>query len=102
MENIIKMVMSIDEKASEIMKETEQYLENREKDIKDKIEAIRSEIMAKTRIDAKELYESIVKESEEEAEAIRNKTREECNELEGRFSKFKDKLEKQLFSRIFN
>jgi predicted lipase len=102
MENIIKMVVSIDQKASEIMKETQQYLETRERDIKDKIEAMRSDIMAKTKIDARELYESIVRESEEEAEVIRTKTREECNELEGRFSKFKDKLEKQLFSRIFS
>lgn len=102
MENIIKMVVSIDQKANDIIKQTEEYLETREKDIKEKIKAMRSEIMNNTKNEAKSLYESIVKEAEEEAEKIKSKTKEQCTDIENKFTKIKHILEKQLFSKIFS
>jgi len=101
MEEIIKMVISIDEKASDIMKQTQEYLETQEKDIRGKIEAMRSEIIEKTKSEAKSLYESAVNEADMEAEKIREKTKEECKSVESKFSKIKETLEEQLFSRIF-
>lgn len=102
MENIIKMVMSIDQKASDIMKQTQEYLDTREKDIRDKIEAMRAEIMDKTKSEAKALYDSIVEEAEMEAQKIQESTKEQCSNLESKFLKIRGKLEEQLFSRIFN
>lgn len=102
MENIIKEVLSIDQKASNIMKNTQDLLEIREKDVKEKIESIRMEIMNKTKIEAKELYDSIIKEAECEAEGIRNNSIQECENLESKYIKLKDKLENIIFSRIFS
>lgn len=102
MEEIMKMVMSIDQKASDIMKKTQEHLETREKDIKNKIECMRTEIIDKTKCEAKTLYETTVKEAEMEAERIKEKTKTECGVIEGKFLKMKEKLEEQLFSRIFN
>ncbi|KPU46245.1 hypothetical protein OXPF_01640 [Oxobacter pfennigii] len=101
MEDIIKMVMSIDKKASDIMKHTEESLEVKEKDIKDKIESMRKEIMDKTKNEAKVLCDDIIKEAELEALKIKEKSKQECNTLEAKFLKLREKLEDQLFSRIF-
>lgn len=102
MEEIIKMVMSIDEKASNIMKQTQEYLDIREKDIKSKIGDMRSEIMGKTKSEAKSLYDNAVQEAEAEAERIRENAKSECGIIESKFLKIREKLEEQLFSRIFN
>lgn len=101
MDEVIKMVISVDEKANDIMKRTQEYLETRERDIRSKIEAIRSEIMDKTRSDAKTLYENTIKEAEMEAEKIKDSAEKECRSLESRFMKLREKLGGQLFSQIF-
>ena len=100
MENIIKMVLSIDQKASNIMKDTHDLLETREKDVKEKIESMKLETIGKTKSEAKSLFESIVKDAESEAENIKNNARKECNDLEDLYLKLKDKIELQLFSQI--
>jgi len=102
MENIIKMVLSIDQKATTTMKEAHDLLEIRDKDIQRKIEAMRLEIIEKAKNDSKILLESTVREADIEAENIRNQTKEECYKLEEKFLEIKDKLENQLFSQIFN
>lgn len=102
MEEIMKRVVSIDEKASDRLKQTEDYLSTKEKDIKGKIEAMRTEVMEKTNSEAKALYESTLKEAEAEAEKVRANTKDECNNLAAKYSKIREKLENQLFSRIFN
>lgn len=102
MEEIIKRVVSIDKKASDILKQTEEYLDFKEKDIRNKIEAMRNEATEKTKAETKSLYESTIQEAEEEAGRIRQNTKDECNNLSAKFLKIKEKLESRLFSRIFN
>lgn len=102
MENIIKMVVSIDQKASDMKKQTEVYLKTKEENIKENVESMRSEVMDKAKNDAKSLYDSIIKEAEDEAERVRNKTKEELGSIESRFLKMKETIEGQLFSKIFN
>lgn len=101
MEEIINRVVSIDKKASDILRETEQYLDFKEKDIKNKIETMRNEAMEKTKNDAKALYECTMHEAEEEADKIRANAKSKSDSLSDRFSRIRDKLESGLFSRIF-
>ncbi|HBM79578.1 MAG: hypothetical protein QME45_08615 [Clostridiales bacterium] len=101
MEDALKMVISIDQKADEIMKQTQEYLGKREKEIKIKIDAMKAEIMDKTESEAKELYDSIVSEAERDAKDIEEQTAKECGNIESQFIKVKDKLGKKLFSQIF-
>jgi vacuolar-type H+-ATPase subunit H len=101
MEEVVRRVVSIDAKANEIMKQTEEYLQTKEKDIKDKIDAMRSEIMEKTKAESKALLESAEKEAEAEAQNIRGRTKEECSSITNKFTRIREKLESQLFSRIF-
>lgn len=96
------MVLSIDQKATTIMKETHDILEMRDKDTQGKVEAMRLEIIDKAKNESKVLLESIIREAETEAGNIRNQTKEECDKLEAKFLEIKDKLENQLFSQIFN
>lgn len=94
-------VMSIDREANDIMKQTQEYLEAKEKDIKSSIEEMRSEIMEKTKSETKAMYDSVVKDAENEASKIRENAKKQCDELENNFNKVKGKLEKDLFTRIF-
>lgn len=102
MEEIIMKIMSIDKKATDIMKQTEEYLKTKEKDIKGIIEAMRNEIIEKTKLESKNMYDSIISDAEVQAEEIRTKTKQECDEIEDKYAKVKGKLEKDIFTRIFN
>lgn len=102
MEDIIKMVLSIDQKATSILKETNDTLGKKESDIHKKIETMKLEIIENAKNESKILLESSIKEAELEAENIRNRTKEESDKLETKFMAMKVKLESQLFSQIFS
>lgn len=101
MEDIINRVVSIDKKASDILKQTEEYLNSKEKDIRSKIEDMRTEVMEKTQLEIKSLYETAVKEAEGEADKVRANTKAESDGLAAKFASIREKLDNQLFSRIF-
>lgn len=101
MEEIINRVVSIDKKASDILKQTEEYINSKEKDIRSTIENMKTEIMEKTQQEIKSLYELAEEEAENEADRIKTNTKEESDGLTAKFSSIREKLDNQLFSRIF-
>ena len=101
MEDIIKMIMSIDQKASDIIKQTKERVESKEAEIKKEIEDMRAQITDKTKRESKELYDSVIKEAEDNAKKVHDETESDCMDIENNFLKIKGKMESQLFTKVF-
>lgn len=102
MEEIIGSILSIDKKASEIQKQADEYIKTKGKDDGDKIEAMKTEAADKAKNDSEALYGSTVGEAEIEAGKIKKETDEKVGSIREKYLMVKDKLEAQLFERIFN
>lgn len=102
MEEIIKRVLSIDKNACEILKQADEYIKTTGKDAEDKIAAMKTEAMDRAKNDSEALYRSMVGEAETEAGKIKKETAEKVGSIREEYLKVKDKLEAQLFERIFD
>ena len=62
---------------------------------------MRVEITDKTKRESKELYDSVIKEAEDNAKKVHDETESDCMDIENNFLKIKEKMESQLFTKVF-
>ncbi|MGI6112670.1 MAG: hypothetical protein ACOYEJ_00940 [Mahellales bacterium] len=102
MEDIIRKIISIDKNAKDILVQSEQEMKQREKAARDDFERMTNEAMEKAREDGRAIYEDMVHKAQEEGEGIRQWAQHQSQVLEEKYQAIKDRLESELFKKIFN
>lgn len=102
MDLIIKHIIDIDKRANDIMSRTQQRIEESERDTKDSIVKMRTDIIKDAKVKANELHDSVIQEAMLEAEKIRVSSEEDCIAIESKFACIKEAFEEKIFDQIIN
>jgi vacuolar-type H+-ATPase subunit H len=101
MEDIIRKIISIDTNAKDILVQSEQEMKLRERAARDDFERMTNKAMEKAREDGRAIYEDMVRKAQEEGEGIRQRAQHQSQVLEERYQAIRDRLEAELFNKIF-
>ena len=98
---ILKRIIEIDSRSSDIGEKTKKIIEENERNMKVEIDKMEEDIIEKGKADGKMEMEKLILEGEWESDEIEKQFEEREKRLELKFSELKKDIEQEIFSRIF-
>ncbi len=98
---ILKRIIEIDSRSSDIEEKTKNIIEENERNMKVEIDKMEEEIIEKGKAGGKVEMEKLILEGKMESDEIEKQFEEREKMLEVKFSELKKDIEREIFSRIF-
>ncbi|SHJ64802.1 hypothetical protein [Paramaledivibacter caminithermalis] len=101
MENIINKIVDIDKKALDIKHKTEKMIDENGKRLNKKLSEIEKKELEKAKALGQKEYEKLIKQGQHKSNEIKLIAEKECEKLEKSYTRIHKKLEKEIFTKIF-